>query len=193
MTDVSVSINGERITRVFETKFLGVITQSNLKWNIHIIANITSKTIGVINNIKTILTTAHLKLLYQSLIQPYLNYCCIVWASPVKSCVLETILKNQKRSVGSIMHASYRAHSKPLLQKLNTLTIYDIYLSQLLQFLYKSINHLLPSFINYFTRTKDIHIHDTRGHNNKLRVITAQKPSPSIFKASLIEYLLNKV
>ena len=40
------------------------------------------------NKIKYVLTTAHLKLLYQSLVEPYLNYCCIrLWASPVKSII----------------------------------------------------------------------------------------------------------
>ena len=50
MADVSISIGGSRITRVFETKFLGVIIQANLKWNAHIslIANKTSKTVELV-------------------------------------------------------------------------------------------------------------------------------------------------
>ena len=84
--DVSISINGENISRVFVTKFLGVLIQANLKWNEHIslLANKLSKTIGVLNKVKYILNTTHLKLLYHSLIEPYLNYCCIIWANPQK-------------------------------------------------------------------------------------------------------------
>ena len=87
LCDVPISINEENITRVCQTKFLGVIIQSNLKWNAHItsIANKISKTIGVRNKARHSLDTYHLKMLYQSLIEPYLNNCCIVWANPVKA------------------------------------------------------------------------------------------------------------
>jgi len=74
------------IALTYETKFLGFIIQANLKWNTHIVQlkNKISKSIGIINKAKSLLATAHLKVLYLSLIEPYLTYCCIVWASPRK-------------------------------------------------------------------------------------------------------------
>ena len=89
LNDVLISINRENKTRVSQAKFLGVIIQSNLKWNAHItsIANKILKTIGVINKARHALDTRHLKMLYVSLIEPYLTYCCIVWANPVKILV----------------------------------------------------------------------------------------------------------
>ena len=68
MSDIAISINRENITRVYETKFLGIIIQANLKWNIHIgmIKNKIAKSIGVINKAKYLLTSLHLKLLYQN-------------------------------------------------------------------------------------------------------------------------------
>jgi hypothetical protein len=176
--DVSITIGSEKILRVFHTKFLGVIIQSDLKWNTHInsLTNKISKTIGVINKIKHILATAHLKMLYQSLIEPYLNYCCVVWASPEKSSVLETLLKLQKRSVRIILFVPYRDHSQPLFHKLNILNIYDLCLAQILIYVYKSVNYLLPNqCIKYFTRTKDIHPYSTRGHEHNLYLTNAKK------------------
>jgi len=79
-TDISITVNGDKISRVFfQTKFLGIIIQADLKWTSHIsiLVNKISKTVGIMNKIKYVLTTAHLKLLYQSLVEPYLNYCCI--------------------------------------------------------------------------------------------------------------------
>jgi len=176
--DILISIANERVTRVFQTKFLGVIVQANLKWNAHInsVANKISKIIGILNKVKYILARANLKLLYRCLIEPYLNYCCIVWASPEKNSTLETLHRLQKRAVRVILFASYRAHSKPLFDKLNILNIYYLCLSQILTFVYKSINHLLPSHCtNYFTRTTDIHSHATRGHIYNLYLINVHK------------------
>jgi hypothetical protein len=177
-SNIPISINNEQITRVFETKFLGIIVQADLKWNMHInsLANKISKTIGVINKLKPVLAAPHLRLLYQSLIEPYISYCCIVWASPEKHCSLETLFKLQKRAVRTILSVHYLAHSAPLFQKLSILNIYLLCLNQILIFVYKSTNFLLPSHCaNYFTRTKDIHSHATRGHQYDLFLTNAQK------------------
>ena len=176
--DISLSINNENIARVYQTKFLGVIIESHLKWNAHItsISNKISKTIGILNKAKHILATNHLKMLYRSLIEPYLNYCCIVWASPVKNSSLETLFKLQKRSVRTICFATYRAHSRPLFNKLAILNIYDLCLTQILTYVYKSINLLHPTHIaNYFTPTTDIHPYNTRGHKHDLYIQIAKK------------------
>ena len=114
-----ISINEENITRVCQTKFLGFI-QSNPKWNAHItsITNKTSKAIGVTYKARHALDTQHLKMLYQSLIEPYLNYCCMVWANPVKNTALESLFKIQKRSVRIICFAGCRYHTLPLFKQL---------------------------------------------------------------------------
>ena len=96
-TALSIKLNNETISHVYQTKFIGVLIQSNLKWNEHIsaIANKISKVTGIINKIKHTLSTDHLKLLYQSLIQPYLNYCCIIWASPQKTLHLQHCINSK--------------------------------------------------------------------------------------------------
>ena len=75
--DIPVTISREPITRVNETKFLGVIIQANLKWHAHmkVIRNKISKSIGIISKAKYLLSNKHLKQPYQTLIEPYLNYC----------------------------------------------------------------------------------------------------------------------
>ena len=90
--DIQILIGNEKVARVFKTKFLGITIQANLKKN-----------------------------LYQSLIEPYLTYCCIVWAKPDKTTALETLLKLQKRSVRIISHSWYRACSRPLFHKFSIL------------------------------------------------------------------------
>ena len=154
------------------------MTGTFLKWKEHIslVANKTVQTLGVMNKIKHFLTSAYLKNLYQSLIEPYLTYCCIVWAKPDKSTALETLLKLQKRSVRIISHSWYRACSRPLFHKFSILNIYDLCLLQILVFVYESINYLLlpNSYTQYFTKTSDIHYYKTRGHKYNLYRINAQ-------------------
>ena len=179
MADVAISINHENITRVYETKFLGIIIQANLKWNIHIsmIKNKIAKSIGVINKAKYLLTSLHLKLLYRTLIEPYLNYCCMIWARPEKTTILEAIHRLQKRSVRIISFATFRAHSKPLFVRHNILNIYDLCRLQILLFVFKSINHLLPPrYFNYFTLIENIHHYSTRSSGDgKLYISSAKK------------------
>jgi hypothetical protein len=165
--DISIIIGSEKITRVFETKFLGVLIQSNLKWNSHVnsVANKISKTVGILYKVKNILSSAHLATLYHSLIEPYLHYCCIVWATHSESTLLETLLKLQKRCCRIICYSPPKAHSRPLFTKLRIFTIYDLCLIHILVFVYKSINLLFPHhFPNYFTRTRGIHPLETRGN-----------------------------
>jgi hypothetical protein len=75
------------ISLAYETKLQGIIIQSNIKWNTHIRLSqiMISKTISILTRVNNILTTAHLKNLYLTLAEPYLNYYCIVWATPVKT------------------------------------------------------------------------------------------------------------
>jgi len=116
-----------------------------------------------------------LKLLYQSLVEP-LNYCCIVWASPVKSNSLESLYTLQKRAVRVMSFAKYRDHSKPRFHRLDILNIYLLCLSQILAFVHKSLNSLLPSHCtNYFIKTADVHNHKTRGHEYDMYLINAHK------------------
>ena len=116
MPDIDIFINNQKIARVNQTKFLGVIVQHNLKWHshIHLIQSKISKTIGVMNKVKNLLSTSHLHLLYQSLVEPYLNYGCIIWANPEKNTILDVLFKLQKRAARVIVHANYRAHTRPI-------------------------------------------------------------------------------
>jgi len=37
LAEISISINNEMIARTYETKFVGLIIQANLKWNTYIV------------------------------------------------------------------------------------------------------------------------------------------------------------
>ena len=95
---------------------------------------------------------------------------------PTKNTSLTTLYKLQKRSVRVILLRSYRDHSEPLFRELKLLSIYQLCLKQILIFVYKSLNCLLPRHCtNYFTETKSIQSHATRGHETNLYLAKALK------------------
>jgi len=138
-----------------------------------------------------ILASTHLKTLYHSLIEPYRNYCCIVWASPERSTILEVRHKLQKRAIRIILYANYRAHSEVLFKRLNIFNIYDLCRLQILICVYKSCNNILPSkYSNYFACTKEIHSYSTCStvHAN-LHIINAKNH----FKPVVLMHLSQKL
>ena len=58
------------------------------------------------------------------------------------------------------MFVHYLTHAEPLFRKLNILNIYDLCKIQILIFVYKSDNNLLPPICtNYFTHAKDVQLY----------------------------------
>ena len=81
---------------VEKTKFLLVIINSKLNWNDHLqtISNKIRKNVGMIFRTRNNLNRNTLLMLYHSMIQPYLDYCNIVWA--VRGSYLDHLFKKQK-------------------------------------------------------------------------------------------------
>ena len=167
--DIKIYMQNSSLIRQYHTKFLGVILSSNLKWNKHIeiIRNKTSKSIGIISKVRHLLPVNLTRMLYQTLVEPYLFYCNMVWASAGKTTLLEHILKIQKKFCRVITFSDFRASSKPLFFQLKLLPIYDIYKFNVATYMYKIINGLIP-VLNHqrFALKSNIHGHDTRQRDN---------------------------
>ena len=99
LDEIHISINGAPLSRVDNTKFLGVIIHQNLTWKPHISAvkEKTSKVIGVMCKSRQYLPSNTLKTLYNSLFLPYINYCNIIWASTYDSHLEPLFYYKRKR------------------------------------------------------------------------------------------------
>ena len=86
---VNIVLNGKNIEQVSHTKFLGVIIDENLTWReqIKTVATKVSKSIGVLYKTKDVLDSQALRTLYQSLVEPYMSYCCEIWGNTYPSRV----------------------------------------------------------------------------------------------------------
>ena len=127
--DIKIYFRDVEIKRQFETKFLGVILQANLKWNTHIniVLSKTSKCLGIMSKIRHLIPQHLTRMLYLTLVEPYMNYCNIVWCSPDKTSNLEKNLRVQKKYCRLMTFASFSTPSRPLFLELKLLNVYEIY------------------------------------------------------------------
>ena len=118
-----LNLNEQIIERVTDFDFLGLTIDQHLTWNGHVqkISNKISRSLGIMCKLKWLLPQNLLKILYNSLILPHLEYCILSWG--FKS---DRIFKLQKRAVRIITCSKYNAHTEPLLKTLNLLKIEDI-------------------------------------------------------------------
>ena len=106
-------------------------------------------------------------MLYLSLVEPYLNYCNLVWASASNTVLLNKIMIIQKRFCRLMTFSNYLAHSKPLFIQLFILPIYELYKYNLAIYMFRIINHLIPPLNHHqFVLNSSIHHHYTRRRND---------------------------
>lgn len=98
--ELLISINGIKIEKVTEIKFLGITIDNKLSWKSHIghIQRKISKNIAIINKAKYVLNYKALYILYSCLILSYLTYGIEVWGNNYKS-FLHPLVIIQKRAI----------------------------------------------------------------------------------------------
>lgn len=164
LSKMCIKIDDIAIEQVNHTKFLGLIMTDRLTWDMHVktVYNKASKNIGIIYRIRHLIPLPTLKNLYFTLVNPYYEYCNIVWGSG-KSIAFRRLERSQKRAVRAVVFANRRTHTAPIFKQLNVLTIVKINKLQTASFVFKAINKLLPSqFANFFTPNYLVHNHYTR-------------------------------
>ena len=131
-------LNNTILERVNSIKFLGVILDEDINWNRHIeiVENKILKNIGILYRALLYLDIERLKSIYFSLIHSYISYCNIAWESTSKTKLIRIFTK-QKRAFQIIHNKSKYVQSKPLMQKMNALNIYQINIFQILRFMHK--------------------------------------------------------
>lgn len=77
------------IKRVYNTKYLGLILDANLKWNEHIshIENKAANVCGVLWKMRNIIPPHAKKLIYQALLEPHLTYLVTLWGNSTDSII----------------------------------------------------------------------------------------------------------
>ena len=151
----TLTINGTIIEFVNNFNCVGINLNKHLNWNPHvkIVSNKLVKTVGVLNILKT-LPLNIIRIIYNAMILPHLNYEILAWGYQAKRLNLI-----QKRAVRILTVSKYNSHTEPLFEQTNILKVSDIYTLNEMKLYYKLINKQLPQYFNSFTCEANSDIH----------------------------------
>ena len=155
---LDLQICSEKIECVAEFNCLELTVDENRNWNAHIqkISNKISRAIGVMCRLKKFLPLHVLRILYNSLILPHLQYGILTWGFFLGR--LENLLRGfflgRLGNLLRIITRSKNAHTDPMFKSLNLLRLKDIFELSVfkLYFMFKH-NSLPVCTLNMFTES----------------------------------------
>jgi len=166
--ELFINVDGVAIRLAKKVKFLGINLDNKLDWHVHTnyVKNKLSSGLYLLNSAKNILRTEHLKMLYYTLLHPYLTYGIVLWGSTLAS-LLHPITVNQNKAMRCISKAKYNAHALPLYKNLNIPRMTDIFTIELSKFMYLHSTKQLPfPLMRFFSLNESIHTYGTRHRND---------------------------
>ena len=131
---------------VTEFNFFGSTLGCNLNFKSHlkIIGIKIPRVIGLLHKLKYIFPAYLLRMIYNSLILPHMNYSLLAWGSNCHSIELL-----QKKAVRVVNFEPPVAHTEPILKNMNQLKLPDMYTFYLIKLYYKLHSKPPPYFENF--------------------------------------------
>ena len=115
-----------------------------------------------INSAKHTLSNENLKILYYSLIHPYLLYGITLWGNTYKK-YLHKLEILQKKAIRTMTCSTYNEHTSPLFKTLNILKFNDLHDLHINGIMYQFVNQKLPSpLLDMFEYQADDYSYNTR-------------------------------
>ena len=182
-SDPVVTIGNARLTRVKETKSLGVIIDENLNWGPHIkaITKKVSKGLGALRRIRDLVPKDTLNTVYQSIVQPHFEYCSPVWDTCGK-VLRDSLQRLQNRAARVITRSGYEIRSSVLIHNLGWQTLQEQQRKSKIRIMHKILKGHAPDYLlKSFRKVSKVHSHDTRGSVSCLR---PPKPNTEFLKRS---------
>ena len=134
-------VNHNKIERITEFNFLGVILHSHMTWNKpinHTSMKIARSIIGILYRLGNVYPESVLVTIYNTLVLPHFHYCFLLWGSVVKEN--HSLYLLQKKAPRIITNSDYLAHTEPICKKLTILKISDMFSVAFWKFYYKLMN-----------------------------------------------------
>ena len=124
-------------------------------------SNTVSRNVGLIARNRYFLDIKTARLLYNTLILPHLNYCCLIWGSGYASQISKLFIL-QKRAARIIENVYPPTSSEPIFKHHRILKLVDIAKSQMLLVVHKFLTNQLPSSLQYMFKIKRPVEHEIR-------------------------------
>ncbi len=206
-----IFINGQKINKVSNTKFLGVILDDKLNWKAHI-EYLTKKlrsVTGAIRRIRGSIPADYYRLIYSALFDSHLSYGITIWGGAKKS-LIEKLFVTQKHCIrilfgdldayldklstcartrefgrqklGSSFHC--KEHTKPIFNRLKIMCVKNMHYYYSTIELYKIMKFRIP--ISLFSRIN-------LSNRDTSNVIILQQPSDTfLYRASVMWNMVHK-
>ena len=154
-----VHMNNVKINYVSSTRFLGVLIDDQLKFDVHIneITRKISKNIGILYKLRQYVPNSTLLSVYRSIIECYLNYCNLLFGNAMHTHIAPLVIA-QKKAIRIVANQPPFAHTEPIFSHLKLLKLSDLYLYNLGIYMKKNIEYFAPNF--------QINLHNTRSGNH---------------------------
>ena len=129
-----------------------------------------SSSLFIMNKVKHFIPTSLMKILYYSMVYPYLTYGIALWGSTFQ-CHIHKLKVLQKKAIRCICGAKYNAHSDPIFKQLSILKFDDIYKLNVAKIMLTYVREELPTRLqSIFRFDRNTHAYNTRLHDNKYRI-----------------------
>ena len=139
----NLKINNTDIEQVNNIKYLGLLLQNNLKFDMHIksIIGKISRCNGTLFALRKTFDQKTLRNLYFAFVYSHLNFHILAWGSSA-NYLIESLSISQNKAVRNI-YGSYRIrqHTSDLYNNNNLLRFRDLYCLKLSLFMHKLINY----------------------------------------------------
>ena len=169
MESPSLTINENAIEQVTSAKSLGVYVDQNINWERHIenISKIACAN-GAIKLIQHFIPFNVLIEVYNSLIQPHLDYCNVMWGNCNKG-LSEKLQRLQNWAGRILMSASYISNMDDLFQALGCRRRYYQRLEQKAILMYKTSHDVTPDYLkSRFVYCENLSAYRLRNTKDKL-------------------------
>ena len=158
-------ISGQKIKIACKTKYLGLLLDENLNFKGHIDSLKTKlrRANCLLSKIRPYVRKDLLRTIYYALFDSYLRYGCQIWGQ-CQTQSLHNLEVLQNKALRILKFTGHRENSQPLYKISKIFKLKDLVRPYNLQLVQNHLNDFLPeNFLNYFTKTTNLHEHDTRG------------------------------
>ena len=178
-----IKIGDQPLSEVSEASFLGVTIDHQFTWKLHIniVCKKISKCIGILKKVKRSLPISTMRLLYNTLVLPYLQYCLVVWGSAYNSYMTPLFIL-QKKALKICYNLPQYTPTITLFRTYKCLSVFQLYYIYVAIFMFKYHNQMLPCiFRNYFQTNHSTHSYSTRNsHLYKIPKFISKKTQRSV-------------
>jgi Reverse transcriptase (RNA-dependent DNA polymerase)/Endonuclease-reverse transcriptase len=163
-----IVINETNLEIVHIMKYLGVMIDSNLKFNDHVsyVIKKAGTKINYLCRISKKLSKKTKILLYNCIISPHFDYCAsVLWQTKDENVRQLQLLQN--RAMRAILNCKRKTHIEDMLKNLKWLNIEDRIKLNMCVLIKKILNGEMPTYLTENVQyINNVHSHDTRSKNN---------------------------